>query len=130
MYDVPPQCPLFNVLPYINFPHIFLHYIRKSSLWPPFFFLATPFPSPFFLHTPGLLMTYPYHLSLLSLIFIPNHSTLTILMMYSFLILSFLVPPIANLNIFISATCIYSICFFVTATISSPYIIAGLTSEL
>ena len=50
--------------------------------------------------------------------------------MYSFLILSFLVTHIANLNIFISATSISSTCFFVTATVSSPYTIAGLTTEL
>ena len=48
----------------------------------------------------SLLMTFPYHLSLPSLIFIPNRSTLTVILMYSFLILSFLVTPIANLNIF------------------------------
>ena len=75
-------------------------------------------------------MTCPYHLSLPSLIFIPNRSTLTVLLMCSFLILSFLVTPIANLNIFISATSISSTCFFVTATVSSPYTIAGLTTEL
>ena len=45
--------------------------------------------------------------------------------MYLFLILSFLVTPIANLNIFISSPC-----FFVTASVSSPYTIAGLTTEL
>ena len=39
----------------------------------------------------SLLMTCPYHLSLPSLIFIPNRSTLTILRMYLFVILSFLV---------------------------------------
>ena len=78
----------------------------------------------------SLLMTCPYHLSLSSFIFIPNRSTLTVLLMYSFLILSFLVTPIANLNIFISATSISSTCFFVTATVSSPYTIAGLTTEL
>ena len=50
--------------------------------------------------------------------------------MYSFLILSFLVTPIANLIIFISATSISSTCFFVTATVSSLYTIAGLTTEL
>ena len=75
-------------------------------------------------------MTCPYHLNLPSLIFIPNRSTLTVPMMYSFLILSFLATPIANLNIFISATSISSTCFFVTATVSSPYTIAGLTTEL
>ena len=75
-------------------------------------------------------MTCPYHLSLPSLIFIPNRSTLTVLLMWSFLILSFLVTPIANLNIFISATSISSTCFFVSATVSSPYNIAGLTTKL
>ena len=77
----------------------------------------------------SLLMTCPYHLSLLSLIFIPNHSTLTAPLMYSFLILSFLITPIANLNIFISATSISYTCFFVTTTISSPYSIVGLTTN-
>ena len=43
---------------------------------------------------------------------------------------SFLVTSIANLNIFISAISIYSTCFFVTATVSRPYTIAGLTTEL
>ena len=75
-------------------------------------------------------MTCPYHLSLPSLIFIPNRSTLTVFLMCSFLILSFLVTPIANLNIFISANFISFTCFFVTATVSSPYTIAGLTTEL
>ena len=65
----------------------------------------------------SLLITCPYHLSLPSLVFIPNRYTLTVLLMYSFLILSFLVTPIANLNIFISATSISSTCFFVAATI-------------
>ena len=78
----------------------------------------------------SLLMTCPYYLSLPSLIFIPNRSTLTVLLMCSFLILSFLVTPIANLSIFISATSISSTCFFVTATVSTPYTITGLTTEL
>ena len=75
-------------------------------------------------------MTCPYHLSLPSIIYILNRSTLTVLLMCLFLILSFLVSPIANLSIFISATSISSTCFFVTATVSSPYTIAGLTTEL
>ena len=41
----------------------------------------------------SLLMTRQYHLSLLSLIFIPNRSTLTIPLMKSFIIFSFLVIP-------------------------------------
>ena len=76
-------------------------------------------------------MTCPYHLSLPYLIFIPNCSTLTVPLMYSFLILSFLVNLVANLNIFIFATSISSNCFLGTAaTISSPYTIAGLTTVL
>ena len=47
-----------------------------------------------------------------------------------FPMLSFLVTPVENLNIFISATFISSTCFFVTATVSSPYTIAGHTTEL
>ena len=78
----------------------------------------------------SLLMTCPYHLSFLSLIFIPNRSTITVPLMYSFLVLSFLVTPITNLHILISATYISSTCFFVTATVSSPYTIAGLITEL
>ena len=39
----------------------------------------------------SLLMTCPYHLRLPSLIFIPNRSTLTVLLMCSFLISSFFV---------------------------------------
>ena len=73
-------------------------------------------------------------LSLPSLIFIRNRFTLTVLLMCSFLILSFLVTTIANLSIFISATSISSTCFFVTATVSSVQFsgesIAGLTTEL
>ena len=75
-------------------------------------------------------MTCPYHLSLSLLIFISNRSTLTVPLIYSFLILSFLVTPIANLNIFISATYISSTCFFVIATVSSQYTIVSLTTEL
>ena len=78
----------------------------------------------------SLLMTYPFHLSLPSLIFIPNRCTLTVSLMYLFLILSFLVTPIANLNVFISATSVSSTSFFATATVSSPYTIAGLTIKL
>ena len=78
----------------------------------------------------SLLMTCPYHLSLPSLIFISNRTILTVPLMYSFLILSFLVTPTTDLNIFISATFISCTCFFITATVSSPYTIAGLTTEL
>ena len=50
--NIPPQCPVFNVLlPCTNFHHILLHYIQKFSLWPPSFqlfscnsiYIALPF---------------------------------------------------------------------------------------
>ena len=75
-------------------------------------------------------MTCPYHISLRSLIFISNRSTLTVPLIYSFLTLSFLVTYIANPNILISATFISSTCFFVTATVLSLFMIAGLTAVL
>ena len=67
-----------------------------------------------------------------SLNFIPNRSTLTVPLVYSFLILSFLVTPIVNLNIFIFATSISSTCFFVIATISShtPLLVSPLNCTL
>ena len=102
-YQHPPNLSVFNIrLLCTNFPHIFFYYIYKSSL---FSLSLLLFPgnsiSIIFLPTYSwsLLMTCPYHLNLSSLIFIPNRSTLTVLLMYSFLILSFLVTPIANLNI-------------------------------
>ena len=104
-----------------SFPVTFFFYLSTSS-----YYSIISLPT----YSLSLLMTCPYHLSLPSLIFIPNRSTLTVLLMYSFLILSFLVTPIANLNIFISATSISSTCFFVTATVLSQYTIAGLTTEL
>ena len=125
--------PVFNVfLPHNKFPHILLYYIHKSSPHPPSFPLSGYSISIILLSTYSwsLLMTCPYRHSLTSLIFIPICSTLTIPMMNSFLIFSFLVNPIVNLNIFISATSISSTCFFVTVTVSSPCSIAGFTTEL
>ena len=90
-------------------------------LFPANSIFITLFPTYFW----SLLMTCPYHLSLPSIIFIPNRFTLTVPLMYLFLILFFLVTPIANLNTFISSTSISSACFFVTATV---YTIVGLTT--
>ena len=80
----------------------------------------------------SFLMTCPYHLNLPSLIFIPNRSTLTVPLMYSFLIsLMFSRHSHSKPQHFHPiATSISSTCFFVTATVSSPYIIGGLTIEL
>ena len=49
---------------------------------------------------------------------------------YSFLILSILVTPSENRNIFMSVTSISASCHFVSATVFNPYNIAGLTATL
>ena len=121
------QCPSLHQLPpYLSSLHleISLSFLFSSFLTNSISLTLLP------IYCWSLLMTRPYHLSLPSLIFIPNRSTLTILLIYSFLILSFLVTPIANLNIFISAIFMSSSCFFVTATVSSPYTIAVLITVL
>ena len=72
----------------------------------------------------------PYHLSLASRVFSPNFPTCAVPLMYSFLILSILVTPNENRNIFNSATSISASCLFVSATVSNPYNIAGLSATL
>ena len=72
----------------------------------------------------------PYHLSLASRVFSLNFPTCAVPLMYSFLILSILVTPNENRNIFNSATSISASCLFVSATVSNPYNIAGLTATL
>ena len=124
------QCPspLHQLSPYLLLPHLkIFSLVSLFSSFP-----VTPFPSFFFLQY--ILLVSPHDMFIppqpASLLFIPNRSTLTVFLMCSFLILSFLVTPIANLNIFISAISISSTCFFVTATVSNPYTIAGLTTKL
>ena len=121
---------LHQLSPYLPSLYLILYYNLLFGLplflFPGTFIFITLLPT----YSWSLLMTCPYHLSLLSLIFIPNCFTLTVPLMYSFLLLSFLVTPIANLNIFISATSISSTCIFMTATVSSPCAIAGLTTKL
>ena len=85
--------------------------------------LFSIYPSPF-------LRRWPYHLSLASRVFSPNFPTCAVPLMYSFLILSILVTPNENRNIFNSATSISASCLFVSATVSNPYNIAGLTATL
>ena len=72
----------------------------------------------------------PYHLGLASRVFSPNFPTCAVTLMYSFLILSILVTPNENRNIFNSATSISASCLFVSATVSNPYNIAGRTATL
>ncbi|XP_061651367.1 mitochondrial 2-oxodicarboxylate carrier isoform X2 [Phyllopteryx taeniolatus] len=77
-----------------------------------------------------LLWTCPNHRSLLSLTWSPKHRTSAVPLMSSFLILSNLVTPRANLNIFISATSNSASCCLFRATVSNPSIMAGLTTVL
>ena len=72
--------------------------------------------------------TSPYHLSLPSFIFIPNCSTLPVSLMYSFLILSFLVTHSTPQTFYLCNFHVFY--FFLTTTVSSPYSIAGLTTDL
>ena len=132
-YHFSPNRPVFNVRLFrTNFPISSFTTSKNLLFGLPLLLFPGNSTSVIFLPTYSwsLLMTCPCHLSLPSLIFIPNRSILTVPLMYLFIILSFLVTPIANLNIFISATFISFTCFFVTATVSSPCTIAGLTTEL
>ena len=52
------------------------------------------------IHPSSFLRTCPYHLSLASRVFSPNRPTCAVPLMYSFLILSILVTPNENRNIF------------------------------
>ena len=78
----------------------------------------------------SFLSTCSYHLSLASRVFSPNRPTCAVPLMSSFLILSILVTPNENRSIFNSATSISASCLFVSATVSNPYNIAGLTATL
>ena len=72
----------------------------------------------------------PYHLSLASRVFSPTYPSCAVPLMYSFLILSIIVTPTENRNIFNSATSASAYCIFVNATVSNPYTIASLTATL
>ncbi|XP_054648940.1 uncharacterized protein LOC129190355 [Dunckerocampus dactyliophorus] len=78
----------------------------------------------------SLLWTCPNHLSLASLTLSPKPLTCAVPLMYSFLILSFLVTPRENLSIFISATSSSVSCLFFIDTVSRRNNIAGLTTVL
>ena len=93
-YYLSPNRPIFNVrLLRTNFPISSFTASKNLLLGFPLFLFPNNSISIIFLpaYSLSLLMTCPYHLSLPSLIFIPNRSTLTVLLMHSFLILSFLV---------------------------------------
>uniref|UniRef100_A0A8C4N0J5 Uncharacterized protein n=1 Tax=Eptatretus burgeri TaxID=7764 RepID=A0A8C4N0J5_EPTBU len=82
------------------------------------------------IYSVSLLCTCPNHLNLASLTLSPNHPTCAVPLIYSFLILSILVTPNENRSIFNSATSSSASCLIVSATVSKPYNIAGLTTIL
>ena len=78
----------------------------------------------------SLFFTCPNHRSLASRSLSLNYSTFACFLTSSFRILSLLVTPNENLSIFISILSICSSWLFVTATVSIPYSIVGLTIAL
>ena len=78
----------------------------------------------------SILITCPYHFSLLSVIFLDACTTFVVPRMCSFLVLSFLVTPHIHLSILISFTSILDSCRLVVAHVSAPYSITGLTTVL
>ena len=80
--------------------------------------------------SPSLLITCPYQINLLSVIFLEACATLVVPRMCSFLILSLRVTPHIHRSILISVTSIRFSCLFVVAHISAPYSIAGLITVL
>ena len=75
----------------------------------------------------SFLRTCPYHLSLASRVFSQNFPTRAVPLMYSFLILSILVTPNENRNIFNSAT---SICTSCHSEFSRPVIFLVIFHQL
>lgn len=110
------------LLCHTNHLHVLSYHIYKPPLRPLSFLLAWSL--------------YPHHLfpNILTFSFCPNqhnHASLVLspncLSSADPLIYSFLIPN-ANRNIFYSATSSSASCHFISATISIPYNIAGLTS--
>ena len=81
-------------------------------------------------YSSSLLNSCPYHFNLLSCTFLEISPTLVVPLILSFQILSSLVTPLIHLNILISTTSNFFSCAFFTAQVSTPYIIAGLTTVL
>ena len=112
--------------------HVFSRQIHPPSPWP------SSIPSTWHrhLHHPFSHVAFfsPFHVSIQrSLAFrslSPSFAIFAVTLTYLFLILSFLITPSAHLTIFNSATSIFPTCLFVTATISIPLSMAGLTTLL
>ena len=70
--------------------------------------------------SPSLLITCPYQINLLSVIFLEACATLVVPRMCSFLILSFRVTPHIHRSILISVTSLRFSCIFFVAHVSAP----------
>ena len=77
-----------------------------------------------------ILVTWPYHFSRFSVIFLDTCTTPVVPLMCSFRILSLLVTPHIHLSILISFTSSRASCPLVVAQVSAPYNRAGLTTVL
>ena len=77
-----------------------------------------------------ILLTWPYHFSRFSVIFLDACTTLVVPLMFSFRIVSLLVTPHIHLSIRISFTSCRASCPLVVAQVSAPYNRAGLTTVL
>ena len=75
-----------------------------------------------------ILLTWPYHFSRFSVIFLDACTTPVVPLMCSFRILSLLVTPHIHLSILISFTSSRASCPLVVAQVSAPYNRAGLTT--
>ena len=114
----------YNVLLLLRLPHHFplICAVDVSYENPPLNYIT------FFFSSQCMLI--PYHINLLSCIFLNNYPTFAVPQIISFLILYGLVTPLIHLNILISATSNFLSCALFNAHVSVPYIIAGLTAVL
>ncbi|KAF7691354.1 hypothetical protein HF521_011651 [Silurus meridionalis] len=78
----------------------------------------------------SLLCTCPNHLNLTPPTLSPKRPTCTVHLINSFLILSIVITPVENPNIFSSATSCSTSCLLLNTTVSNPYNIADLTTVL
>ena len=111
----------------ISLTRVFPSCFRSSSLLFPGISALNTFLS---MCSPSLLITCPYQINLLSVIFLEACATLVVPRMCSFLILSLRVTPHIHRSILISVTSIRFYCLFVVAHVSAPYSIAGLITVL
>ena len=110
------------ILRHFNHCHVLTYRILIPNIWPSRFPSAVLSSASFSQYTHNLSSVHVQTISVLPLeFFSPNRPTCAVPLMYSFLILSILVPPNENRYIFNSA----ALCLFVSATVSNPYNISN-----